>query len=188
MSKPKKKAQAILKEIERVAAKENIPIVGPIKGRFLGELVRKYKPCNALEIGTAIGYSAIAIAINLPTGGQLETLEINPQSAVRAKCYIQRANLENKVSIITGDALKIVPTLSGPYRFVFIDAKKSDYHKYLKALNEKIRPGSILVADNVKVFASAMREYLKEVRNSPLYESSTVDFHFDALEVSVRKM
>jgi len=181
------KADEVLKEIERIAAEEGIPIVGPIKGRFLGELTRKHKPQRALEIGTAIGYSAILIAANLPPGGHLETVELSPRSAEQAARNLQKAGLEDKVSVIAGDALTVVPTLSGPYDFVFIDAKKSDYYSYLKMLKEKTAPGGVVVADNAKIFASSMRDYLNEVRSSPLFDSKIKDFGFDAMEVSVKK-
>lgn len=178
--------EKVLKEIEIKAAEESIPILGPTKGEFLGALVRRFKPQRVLEIGTAIGYSAILIAINLPPGAQLETLEINPKNVERAIHYLLKSSLKDKVSIIAGDALKLIPTLSGPYDFVFLDAKKSDYCSYFKMLEEKITPGGVVIADNVKVFASSMRSYLNEVRNSPLFESETVDFGPDAMEVSVK--
>lgn len=180
------KADEVLKEIEEVAAKEGIPIVGPVKGAFLGELVRKFRPKRALEIGAAIGYSAIHIATNLPGGGELETVEINSKSAERAVRNLERAGLADKVSVIAADALEVVPSLSGPYDFVFIDAVKRDYHAYLKMLEDKISPGGVVVADNAKIFASSMRDYLNEVRNSPFFESETVDFGFDAMEVSIK--
>jgi predicted O-methyltransferase YrrM len=186
MPKSEEKIATILAEIENVAAREGIPIVGPIKGKFLGELVRKFRPTRVLEVGTAVGYSAIHIAANLSGSGKLETIEINPKSAERAVENLERAGLARKVSVIAADARKIVPGLAGPYDFVFIDAVKRDYYVYLKMLEEKIPAGGVVVADNAKIFASAMEDYLNEVRGSGFFASETADFGFDAMEVSIK--
>lgn len=186
MERATQKPEEILKEIEAIAAKEGIPIVGPIKGKFLGELVRKFRPARVLEIGTAIGYSAIHIAANLSGSGKLETIEINPKNAERAVENLERAGLARKVSVIAADARKIAPGLAGPYDFVFIDAVKRDYYVYLKMLVKKIPVGGVIVADNAKIFASAMKDYLDEVRGSGLFASETMDFGFDAMEVSTK--
>lgn len=180
----RREVRQVLAEIEKQAAREAIPIVGPIKGKFLGELVRRSRPARVLEIGTAIGYSAIHIAANLSGSGKLETIEINPKSAERAVENLERAGLARKVSVIAADARKVAPGLAGPYDFVFIDAVKRDYYVYLKMLEEKIPPGGVVVADNAKIFASAMEDYLNEVRGTGAFASETADFGFDAMEVS----
>jgi predicted O-methyltransferase YrrM len=176
----------ILKEIEIQAKKELLPIVGAEKGKFLAELVEKYQPKRILEIGTLVGYSAIWMAEYLPEGGEITTLEVSRPSFEMAKENIRKAGLENKIKIIFGSALQIVPGLEGEFDFVFIDAEKSEYLDYLKVVELKLSDSAVIVADNVGKFADKMKNYLQYVRSGEKYASRTVDFGFDAMEISQR--
>ncbi|MFA6383443.1 MAG: class I SAM-dependent methyltransferase [Parcubacteria group bacterium] len=128
----------ILKEIEIQAKKELLPIVGPEKGKVLAEMMKKNKPRRILEIGTLVGYSAILMAENLPEGGEIITLEVSQPSFEMAKKNIQKSGLEDKIKIIFGSALEIIPTLQGEFDFVFIDAVMKEYLQYLKAVEPKL--------------------------------------------------
>ncbi len=86
-----------------------MPIIGPIKGKYLIETVSKYKVKKVLEIGTLIGYSAILIAKNLPEDGQVFTIEINPQSAKIAQENIYKAGMAKKIKVHIGNALDVIP-------------------------------------------------------------------------------
>jgi len=176
--------QKIIKEIEVQAEKENLPIIGPEKGKVLAEMVGKYKPRRILEIGTLVGYSAILMAENLSEGEEIITLEVSRLSFEMAKENIQKAGLENKIKIIFGSALKIIPELDGKFNFVFIDAEKKEYLKYLKAIEPKLSTRAVVVADNVGKFNEKMQDYLDYVRNGGKFKSHTVDFGYDAMEVS----
>jgi predicted O-methyltransferase YrrM len=176
--------QEVLKEIEIQAKKELLPIIGPEKGRVLAEVVGKYKPRRILEIGTLVGYSAILMAENLPEGGEIITLEVSQPSFEIAKENIQKAELGNKIKIIFGSALEIIPTLNGEFDFVFIDAEKKEYLKYLKVVEPKLSDQAVVVADNIGKFKEKMHDYLEYVRSSGKYQSQTIDFDYDAMEVS----
>ena len=107
-------------------------------------------------------------------GGHLYTLEINPQSAKTCRENLQKVGLENVVTCIEGDALKTLPTLEGEFDFIFIDALKSDYLKYFKLIEAKLKPGAVVVADNVIRSANEMKDFLDYIQNSPDYDTVTI--------------
>ena len=127
---------------------------------------------RGVEVGSASGFGAVNMGIGFErTGGHLYTLEINPQSAKECRENLQKVGLENVVTCIEGDALKTLPTLEGEFDFIFIDALKSDYLKYLKLIESKLKPGAVVVADNVIRSANAMKDFLDYVQNSPDYDT-----------------
>jgi predicted O-methyltransferase YrrM len=176
----------ILEEIEVQAKEENLPIIGPEKGKILAEIVKKYKPKRILEIGTLVGYSAILMADNLPKDGKITTIEISRPSFEMARGNIRKTGLENKIEIIFGSALEIIPTLSSEFDFIFIDAEKKEYLKYLKAVEPKLSDQAIVIADNVGKFKEKVQDYLEYVHGGGKYKSRTIDFGFDAMEMSGR--
>jgi len=191
------KAHQVLREIESSANWEKgamvgvhsvphsfLPIVGPEKGKLLENLIKKYKPKLILEIGALVGYSAILMAQH---GPKVITLEIDARAAETAKQKIERAGLTGKIEIIVGDAKKTIRQLKEKFDLIFIDAKKDEYINYLKLSEKNMHAGTIVIADNVKMFADNVRDYLARVRNSGLYESKYYAFGSDAMEVSIRK-
>jgi len=188
------KPDEVLHSIEAAARKEGLPIIGPGKGAFLDEAVIRHKPRRVLEIGTLVGYSAIRMGRLLPSGGRITCVDINPSIARAAASNIEKAGLSGRIEIIVGDAKEVIPTLKGQYDMVFIDAEKREYLAYLKACERLLRRGSVVVADNVKVFADQVADYLDYVRNSGFYESAYREERFnadpsmvDAVEISIRK-
>lgn len=210
-STQKKKVLNVLSEIEETAKKNSLPSIGPLKGEIIGDIIRKYKLKRILEIGTLHGYSAILMAnfllkVNKDDGNDndntntetiITCLEIDQQLANIAKKNIEKAGLSDRIEVITGDALKTIPTLNNKYyRFdlVFIDAVKNQYLNYLKLVEENglLNTKSIVVADNVLIYENEMKDYLDYVRNSGKYNSYTTDTTLeftkivkDALEVSI---
>lgn len=180
------KAEAVLREIESRSEKQFLPIIGPLKGKLLAELVQKHRPQRVVEVGTLVGYSAVLMGMYLPSDSSIVTLEIDPGLAQTARENIRRAGLTSRVKVLVGDAIKTIPTLSGPFGFAFLDAAKDEYLDYLKLLEPKLSPGTVVVADNAGMFAKAMAPYLRYVRSSPLYESRYNDFGFDGVEVSIK--
>lgn len=180
------KADTVLREIEGQSRSRFLPIIGPVKGKKLAETVKQFKVKRVLEVGTLIGYSAILIAENLPDDGKVFTIEINPRSARLADENIKRAQLSSKIEVHIGDALSVIPALQGEFDMVFLDATKNEYLGYLKLTEEKLKKGGVVFADNVKIFAGAMQDYLDYVRNSGKYQSQFFDFDFDGVEVSVK--
>lgn len=187
-------ADAVLREIEEIGKKSFIPSIGPVKGKILAEIVRKHKPRKILEVGSLYGYSAILIAKNSPAKAEITTVEKNPEHARITEQNVERARLESQIKVIQGDAKEILPTLPGPFDLVFLDAEKTQYLDYLKAVENKLHQGSVVIADNVGVFADQMKNYLHYVRNTGRYRSRTVDtlLEFsdttkDAMEISEKR-
>jgi len=127
---------------------------------------------RGLEVGSANGFGAINMGIAFErTGGHLYTLEIDPQSVKECRENLKKVGLENTVTCIEGDALKTLPTLEGEFDFVFIDALKRDYLKYLKLIEPKLKPGTVIVGDNVIQSARAMKDFLDYIQESPNYDT-----------------
>lgn len=179
-------ADRILKEIERRAGREYLPIIGPRRGRVLAEAVREARPRRVLEVGTLIGYSAIIIARELDREAELIVIELHEDEAAEAEEHLRRAEVPPSVRVLVGDALEVIPGLEGPFDLVFLDAEKGEYLDYLGLVEEKLHSGSVVVVDNAGVFAVQMRGYLDYVRRSGRYRSRYVPLGGDGLEISVR--
>jgi predicted O-methyltransferase YrrM len=177
---------AVLRQIEKLAKREFLPIIGPEKGKHLVDTVRRFHVKNVLEVGTLIGYSAILIASNLPQEGRVVTIEMKPKSARLTEENIRRAGLADKIELHTGDALTVIPRMNGKFDMVFLDATKDEYLEYLKLSEHKLERGGVVFADNVKMSAHEMRDYLDYVRNSGRYKSEYVDVVFDGVEITTK--
>jgi predicted O-methyltransferase YrrM len=180
------KADEVLRDIEMQARGRFLPIIGPVKGRYLAETVRKYNVRKVLEVGTLIGYSAILIAENLPKDGMIYTIEVDEDEVEKAKDNVRKAGYENNVKFFLGNALEVIPQINEDFDMVFLDAAKDEYRDYLKLAEPKLKKGGVVFADNVKMFASAMKNFLDYVRNSGKYRSEFIDVGFDGDEVSVK--
>jgi caffeoyl-CoA O-methyltransferase len=123
--------------------------ISAAEGKFLHVLARAVNAERILEIGTLGGYSTIWMARALPPHGQLITIEVDDHHADVARSNIARANLANRVEVRVGAALDVLPTLSGPFDFIFIDADKETYVEYFTWAVKLARPGTLIVADNV---------------------------------------
>jgi predicted O-methyltransferase YrrM len=106
--------------------------------------------------------------------GRLFTHEIDAAIADECRENLKKVGLQDTVTVVTGDALKTMPELEGEIDFVFIDAKKDDYLKYLKVLEPKLKPGALIVADNTIRSAKAMKDFLDYLKESPDYDSVTI--------------
>jgi predicted O-methyltransferase YrrM len=127
---------------------------------------------RGVEVGSANGFGAINMGIAFErTGGHLYTLEIDPRRVKECRENLKKVGLENTVTCIEGDALKTLPTLEGEFDFVFIDAVKRDYLKYFKLIEPKLKPGAVIVADNVIRSARAMEDFLRFIQESPKYDT-----------------
>jgi caffeoyl-CoA O-methyltransferase len=117
-------------------------------GRLLALLVRLAGATRVLELGTLFGYSGIWMARELPPGGHLDTVEIDPLHADAAEHWFARAGLADRVTVHRGPGLEVIERLPGPYDAVFIDADKDAYPEYARLSLERLRPGGIVMADN----------------------------------------
>ncbi len=179
-------ADEVLKEIEASTEKRFLPIIGPDRGRILIEVIRKTNPKRILEIGTLRGYSAILMAKELDSHAHITTIEIRDGEAKRARENIARAKVLPKIDVVVGDAIRVLPQITGKFDMVFIDADKEEYFEYLKLVEGKLHKGSVIVADNVGVPAAQMRDYLDYVRSSGKYTSEYVSCGEDGVEVSMK--
>jgi predicted O-methyltransferase YrrM len=123
--------------------------VAPNQGKMLMLLARMAGARRILEIGTLGGYSTIWLARALPEGGRLVTLEYAPKHAEVARRNIERAGFADRVEVKVGAAIDTLPTLEGPFDFVFIDADKQGYPDYFRWSLKLSKPGTVIVADNV---------------------------------------
>lgn len=122
---------------------------GHLQGKLLEFISRISAPRRILEIGTYTGYSAICLAQGLTPDGLLHTIDHNPELEDFANDFFQQAGLSEKIILHVGEALHIIPTLQDTFDLVFIDADKENYIRYFDICLEKLRPGGIILADNV---------------------------------------
>jgi len=122
---------------------------GHLQGKILEIISRMVRPARILEIGTYTGYSAICLAKGLQEGGELITIDLNDELSEINNSYFQKAGLENRIKLLNGDALTLIPDLPGPFDLVYIDGEKTEYVAYYRVVFDKVRPGGYLLADNV---------------------------------------
>jgi len=180
------KADEVLRRIEENAERRYLPIIGRERGRILVELVRRFKPKRILEVGTFIGYSTILMGKELGGGSEIITIEIDEEEAEQARENMRDAAIKPKIMVLTGDALRVIPSLEGRFDMVFLDAAKSQYLDYLRLVEDKLHRGSVVVADNAGFHSHSMRNYLDYVRNSGRYESWFISTKWDGIEVSLK--
>ena len=193
----------LLREMEEQALKETIPVVTPMVGNFLNLLVHTSKAQAILEIGTAIGYSTIWLARAAEkTGGHVTTIDMNKDRSARALKYFDRAGLQDCITLLEGNARKILPTLESTFDFVFIDAAKGEYLEYLNLIYPLIAPEGLLVVDNVLFrgwvvpgsefvpkydrMVGGLRQFLEDLCQNPDFSTTVLPFG-DGVSVSRRR-
>ncbi|MCB0820800.1 MAG: O-methyltransferase [Bacteroidetes bacterium] len=122
---------------------------GHLQGRILSMFSKLLQPKTIIEIGTYTGYSALCLAEGLQTDGILHTIDNNDERVPMLKRYFTEAGEQDRIKIHTGNALDILPALEGPIDLVFIDADKHNYLNYYKMVLNRVRPGGLIIADNV---------------------------------------
>ena len=193
-----------LAKIEQCAIKDNVPIIRKEMESFLRVMLSISKPLNILELGCAIGYSAILMSEYLPEGGHITTIENYDKRIVEAKANIQMAGLQDKITLLEGDAMEVMKDLeSEKYDFVFMDAAKAQYINFLPEVMRLMKNGAILIADNVlqdgdiiesrygvirrnRTIHSRMREYMYQVKHMDELETTIVPIG-DGITMSVKK-
>lgn len=167
------KIAAILEEIKRNDTGQLA--VSEEDGRFLRLMVATNRTRRALEIGAASGYSAIWIGLGLrETGGKLITIEYDAKRAQEAAANIERAGLEDVVTVVAGDAFKEIPKLKDPVDFVFLDAWKPDYKRFFDLVMPRLAPGGLFLAHNVLNKRDQMKDFLEAVESHPQLWTATV--------------
>lgn len=142
-----KPSAGYIKELEEFAKVNSVPISQPETIKLIELLIKIGNVKNVLEVGTAIGYSAIRMA---ESGAEhIDTIEINPDAAAYAKKSIYHMKLEDKINVIEGDAKEVLADMSGEYDLIFIDAAKAQYNEFFKHCMRMLRRGGILFSDNI---------------------------------------
>jgi predicted O-methyltransferase YrrM len=156
-------------------------------GKFLRVMVASSGARSALEIGAANGYSAIWIGLGLrQTGGRLTTIEFDAARARSAAENIRRAGLSDIVSVVSGDAFKEIPKVSGEFDFVFLDAWKRDYKRFFDMVLPRLRPRGLFLAHNVVNKQSEMPDFLGAIQNNPAVMTTIVRPSGEGMSVSVK--
>lgn len=187
-----------LEKIKEKALQDHIPIIMDDTLEVMKKYLEKEKPQRILEIGTAVGYSAICFTDFLAENGQIDTIERDSQRVEEAKENIKKAKVAEMIKIYEGDAVEILPTLNEKYDAVFIDAAKGKYPFFLKESLRMIKPNGIIFADNIlykgyvmsdynkhkqRTAVRNLREYIKEVSENPNLETEILEVG-DGLAVS----
>jgi len=151
---------------------------GHMQGRILAFLSKLQSPKVILEVGTYTGYSALCMAEGLAEGGELHTIDINEELEDRIRSYFDRSGYGDSLKLHIGNALEIIPNLPTP-DMVFIDADKENYLNYYKLLIDRLKPGALIIADNVlwsgKVLDEKEREKDEETRSLHEFNSFVKD-------------
>jgi predicted O-methyltransferase YrrM len=142
-------ADSVLQEIAHEGARHDLPLIDAEVGALLRVLAVSIGATRMLEIGTAIGYSGIWLAGALPKGAMLLTMEMDPERAMIARDNFAKAGVADRVSVIVGDAQRMLAKVAGPFDLIFQDGDKRLYVPLLDRLTDLLRPGGLLVTDNV---------------------------------------
>ena len=150
-----------LEKIKQKALEEHIPIIMDDTLEVVDRILKEVKPTKILEIGTAVGYSAMCFSEYLQEGGRIDTIERDEERIKEAKINIKNVGVEDKINIYEGDAVEILPTLNEKYDMVFIDAAKGKYPFFLKEALRMIDKNGIIFADNILYKGYVMSDYNK---------------------------
>ena len=187
-----------LQKIKKKALEEHIPIIMDETLEVIEKYLKNNKPKRILEIGTAVGYSAICLTQILEEDGIIDTIERDTKRVKEARENIKKAEVENKINIYEGDAVEILPTLDNKYDVIFIDAAKGKYPFFLKEALRMINKNGVIFADNIlykgyvmsdynkhkqRTAVRNLREYIKEVSENPNLETEILEVG-DGLAIS----
>jgi HEAT repeat protein/predicted O-methyltransferase YrrM/protein-S-isoprenylcysteine O-methyltransferase Ste14 len=172
----------LLKDFPSVHEDMNVPARD---GRFLYDLIIRNNYKRGLEIGSFTGYSALWLGLAFKaTGGRLVTIEFDPASGEQARANVRRAGLEGVVDARIADAFTEIPKIAGQFDFVFVDAWKPDYVKFLALIRDRVVPGGVIVGHNVTNYARDMRDYLAAIGQDPGLETTFHELSAEGISVS----
>ncbi|MTI67956.1 MAG: O-methyltransferase [Firmicutes bacterium] len=196
------KPPTFLEEMHKYAINNHIPIVDNEVAQLLNVLIKIKGAKNILEIGAAIGYSAILMSNAMEKEGIVTTIERREDMINLAKENIKKYNLENRINLLEGEAQNILPNINNRYDFIFIDAAKGKYMEFLPSCIDMLKKGGVIVSDNVlfkgmvanddlvvrrkKTIVRRMREYLKYISDNPILETSILPVG-DGVAISYKK-
>ena len=179
-----------LLKIKQKALEEHIPIVMDDTLEVIAKILTEKKPEKILEIGTAVGYSAICFSEYLKENGRIDTIERDEQREAEARENIKKVGVEDKIKLYEGDAVEILPTLNEKYDVVFIDAAKGKYPFFLEQALRMLKDDGIILADNIlykgyvmsdynkhkqRTAVTHLRQYIKEITENPELETQILE-------------
>ena len=179
-----------LEKIKEKALDEHIPIIMDDTLAVIDKVLKEIKPKKILEIGTAVGYSAMCFSEYLQEGGRIDTIERDEERIAQAKENIVKVGVQEKINIIEGDAVEILPNLNEKYDMIFIDAAKGKYPFFLQESLRMLNENGIIFADNIlykgyvmsdynkhkqRTAVRNLREYIAEVTNNPELETEILE-------------
>lgn len=193
----------ICEQIRKEALEADVPIIRQEMGSMLKVLLHLTKPKRILEVGTAVGYSAILMSDNTPQDCTITTIEKYEKRIPIARENFKRAGVEERITLLEGDAMDIIRELDEPFDFIFMDAAKGQYINYFEDVLRLLNPGGLLVSDNVlqegdivesrfgvtrrnRTIHSRMREYLYQLTHDERIVTSIVPLG-DGITLSVKK-
>ena len=140
---------AYLDELEAYAIQTQVPIIRKEMQSFMRTMLLMNKPKRILEVGTAVGFSALLMSEFMPRDGHITTIENYEKRIPIARANFQKYGKEDRITLLEGDAAEVLKTLEGPYDFIFMDAAKGQYIHYLPQIMRILAPGGVLISDNV---------------------------------------
>lgn len=193
----------LIEQIEQEALDTYVPIIRKETQSFLKVLLMMKKPVRVLEVGTAIGFSALLMCEYLPENGHITTIEKYEKRIPIARENFKRAGKEDRITLIEGDALEVMRSLEGPFDFIFMDAAKGQYIHYMPEAIRLLSKDGVLMSDNVlqdgdiiesrfaverrnRTIHSRMREYLYELKHNDQLQTSIIPLG-DGVALSVKK-
>lgn len=192
----------LLREMEIYAQENHVPIVHKEVGVLLQVLTKATKAKRVLEIGTAIAYSTLLFCEAMGEDGHVTTIERNEKRAALAKENIEKANKGKNIHLIEGDATEVLKGLTEKYDLIFFDGAKAHYKEFLNDCINLLKPGGVLVSDNIlykgmvatddlvvrrqRTIVNRMRDYLKYICNHPELDTSLIPIG-DGLAISYKK-
>lgn len=191
-----------LEKIKEKALENHIPIIMDDTLEVIAKILTEKKPKRILEIGTAVGYSAMCFSKYLAEDGSIDTIERDEERIEEAKQNFKKVEVENKINLYEGDAVEILPTLNEKYDVVFIDAAKGKYPFFLKEALRMLNQDGIIFADNIlykgyvmsdynkhkqRTAVRNLREYIKETTENPNLETEIIEVG-DGLAISKMKL
>ena len=190
-----------LARIKEKALEEHIPIIMDDTLDVIAKILIEKRPEKILEIGTAVGYSAICFSEYLKENGRIDTIERDEEREEEARENIKKVGVENKIKLYEGDAVEILPTLDEKYDVVFIDAAKGKYPFFLEQALRMLKDDGIILADNIlykgyvmsdynkhkqRTAVTHLRQYIKEISENPELETEILEVG-DGLAISRKR-
>ncbi len=192
----------VIESIRQQATADRVPIIRPETAALLKVLILTHRPMRVLEVGAAVGYSAVLMRHYMPEGSHLTTIENYAVRIPAARENIRKAGMEDMITLIEGDAMDVLPDLEPGFDMIFMDAAKAQYINFLPQVTRLLKKGGLLVSDNVlqdgdivesrfavirrnRTIYKRMRDYLWELKHSDIYETAVLTVG-DGVTLSVK--